>query len=144
MLTIYTAENDTLHTMDAGIIPSGTSKEIHLKVVNPDSHPYTNITIRVYDYNSDGTGRSAKSVVLGGNGISPNHNKSFVFASNDGNTWMRIAGDHAYLSVVPLGDIIDNGEAIDFYLKIEIPEGKILNMQKFNIAVFGTTTSAIE
>jgi hypothetical protein len=144
MLRLLTETRENLINMDAGIIPSGTSKQIHLKVANPDATAYTNVTVKLYDYNTDNTGRSAKSIILGGTGLEENATQSFVYASNDGSIWKKVAGESAYLTVIPLGETIDPGQEEDFYLKIEIPEGKILNMQKFNLAVFGTPTTVIE
>ncbi len=115
-----------------GNVFNNTDVVRHFTVANNTPNAITNIRIKAYDSQ---TSKTAYRILLGGNLSNENVYPSMVLASADNVTFTELKGDIAYLTLMPTGTNLAPNNSIDFYLKISIPQGAVVDDQDFALSV---------
>jgi len=131
-ISIVNSGYESLSELDFSIVYSGNYKEADFLVFNDSVDSFTNVKLKIYD--SAGS-KSAKKIALGGDGINENVKKSYVFASLDGVVWQEMKGDNGYLQLIPDGKAFEPSDEIPVYIKIEVPNGIVINAQELDVSL---------
>ena len=118
--------------INVGNVFNNTDVVRHFTITNNTSNAITNIRVKAYDSQ---TSKTAYRIILGGNLSNENVYPSMVLASADNVTFVELKGDNAYLTLMPTGTNLDPNNSVDFYLKISIPEGAVIDDQDFALSV---------
>ncbi len=119
-------------TISFGNVFNNTDAIEHFTITNNLANSITNLIVKAYDSEESLT---SYRIILGGNLSNENVYPSMVLASADNVTFVELKGDTSYLTLMPTGTDLNPNNSVDFYLKISIPEGAVIDDQDFAVAI---------
>lgn len=119
-------------TISIGNVFNNTDVVREFTITNNTTNAITNICVKAYDSDASNT---AYRIILGGNLSNEDVYPSMVLASADNVTFVELKGDKSYITLMSTGTNLDPNNSVNFYLKISIPEGAVIDDQDFALAV---------